>query len=285
MANFDKAIPPGEEGKITLKVRTKGYQGMIRKAARVKTNDPANQNVVLVVKAIVKTPIYVSSRYVRFSGKGDREIGKTIKIRGELDKPLNLTVADFTLKDKLKYTIETILKEKEYQIQFAYLPTIKENFNGILKIKTDYPEMPEITIVIHGQFNQTRPPGNAGLQNMKKRAPAKPPTVIKAPIYVSSRYIRLYGKKNEEISKVAEVHAKLDKPLNLTVADFTLKDKLKYTIETMENGKKYQIKFTTLPGVNHKYNGILKLKTNYPEMPAITFVIHGRFMESKDNVQ
>ena len=285
MANFDKAIPPGGEGKITLTVRTKGYQGMIRKAARVKTNDPANKNVVLVVKAMVKTPIYVSSRYVKFSGKGDREIGKTVKIRGELDKPLNLTVVEFTLKDKLKYTLETILKGKEYQIQFTYLPTVKENFNGILKIKTDYPEMPEITIVVHGQFNQTDPPGNAGLQNMKKRAPSTPPTAIKAPIYVSSRYIRLYGKKDQQISKVAEVHAKRDKPLNLTVADFNLKNKLKYTIETMENGKKYQIKFTTLPSVSHNYNGILKLKTNYPEMPAITFVIHGRFTESEDNVQ
>ncbi len=285
MANFDKAIPPGEEGKITLKVRTKGYQGMIRKAATVSTNDPTNRNVVLVVKAMVKVPIYVSSRYVQFSGRGDWKIGKTVKIRAELDKPLNLTVVEFTLKDKLKYTLKTILKGKEYQIQFTYQPTAKENFNGFLKIKTDYPEMPEITIVIHGRFNQARHPGNAGLQNMKKRAPSNPPTATKAPIYVSSRYIRLYGKKNQEISKIAEVNAKLDKPLNLTVADFTLKDKLKYTIETIENGKKYQVKFTTLPGVNYKYNGILKLKTNYPEMPAITFVIHGRFTESKDNAQ
>ena len=76
MANFDKAIPPGGEGKITLTVRTKGYQGMIRKAARVKTNDPANKNVVLVVKAMVKNPhlcIFPVCQVFRQGGSGDRK--------------------------------------------------------------------------------------------------------------------------------------------------------------------------------------------------------------------
>ena len=39
MASFDKAIPPGGEGKITLSVDTRGYQGKIHKTARIFTND------------------------------------------------------------------------------------------------------------------------------------------------------------------------------------------------------------------------------------------------------
>ena len=181
----------------------------------------------------------------------------------------------------MKYAIETIIKGKEYKIQFTTLPTVKENFRGILKLKTNYPEKPQITISIYGRFGQTNNPGKPFSQGIKSSR--KTDNTIKAPIFVSSRYIRLVGKTGAETSEVAEVHTKRNRPLNLTVADFTLKDKMQYTIETLEKDKRYKITFATIPGVNRNYNGILKLKTNYPDMPAITFVIHGRFPKKAYN--
>jgi hypothetical protein len=278
VADFDPAVPPGGEGKITLKVNTKGYQGTVRKSARVKTNDPGKQTVLLVVKATVKAPINISSRYVQLYGKGDKAVQKTINIIAQLNKPLNLTVIEFTPKDKLKYTIETVQKGKKYNIRFASIPGIKENFRGVLKLKTNYPEKPEISVVINGRFKPMHIPPRPPSSGIKKEAPVRGAnTVIKAPIYVSSRYIRLYGMEGAEISKTVEISSKRSKSLNLTITEFNLKDKLKYTIETLEKGKKYRIKFSVLPGINRNFNGILKLRTGYPEMPLITFVIHGRF--------
>jgi len=273
VANFDPAVPPGGEGKITLKVKTEGYQGNLRKSARVKTNDPEKQTVILAIKATVKVPIYVSSRYVHLYGKGDKTAQKTIKILAELDKPLNLSVADFTLKNKLKYAMETVQKGKEYRIRFTSISGVKENFRGILKLKTNYPEKPEISIVINGRFKPAKIPSRPLPSGIKKVAP----------IYVSSRYVRLYGMEGTDISKTVEIRGERNKSLNLTITEFNLKDKLKYTIETVEKGKKYRIKFSTIPGENRNYNGILKLRTSYPEMPLITFVIHGRFMKKDPN--
>ncbi len=283
MANFDPAVPPGGEGKITLKVDTKGYQGNIRKSARVKTNDPEKQTVLLALKAIVKVPINVSSKYVQLYGKGDKEVSRTIKIVAELNKPLNLTVIDFTLKNKLKYTIETVQKGKEYRLRFTSIPNIKENFRGTLKLKTNYSEKPEISFVIHGRFKPRNIPPKAPSSGIKKVAPIRNASTVKAPIYVSSRYVRLYGMEGTDISKTVEIRGERNKSLNLTITEFNLKDKLKYTIETLEKGKKYRIKFSVLPGNNRNFNGILKLKTSYPEMPLVTFVIHGRFTKKIPN--
>jgi hypothetical protein len=283
VANFDEAVPPGGEGKITLKVKTKGYEGNIRKSAQVKTNDPEKQTIHLVVKATVKMPINVSSRYVQLYDKGDKEVRKTIKIVAELDKPLHLTVIEFTLKNKLKYAIETIKEGKEYRIQFTSIPGIKENYRGSLKLKTNYSEKPEIRVVIHGGFKPTNIPSRPPSSGIKKEAPARSANTVKAPIYVSSRYIRLYGMEGSEISKTVEIRGERNKSLNLTITEFNLTDKLKYTIETVEKGKKYRIKFSVLPGNNRNFNGILKLKTSYPEMPLITFVIHGRFTKKSPN--
>lgn len=285
MANFDPAVPPGGEGKITLKVNTKGYQGNVRKSARVKTNDPEKQTVLLVLKAIVKVPITVSSKYVQLYGKGDKEVSKTIKIVAELNKSLNLTVTDFTLKNKLKYTIETVQKGKEYRLRFTSIPDIKENFRGTLKLKTNYAEKPEISFVIHGRFKPRKIPPKAPSSGIKKVAPIRNASTVKAPIYVSSRYVRLYGMEGTDISKTVEIRGERNKSLNLTITEFNLKDKLKYTIETLEKGKKYRIKFSVLPGNNRNFNGILKLKTSYQEMPLITFVIHGRFTKKSPNDQ
>jgi len=283
VANFDPAVPPGGEGKITLKVNTKGYQGNVRKSARVKTNDPEKQTILLVLKAIVKVPITVSSKHVQLYGKGDKEVSKTIKIVAELNKSLNLTVIDFTLKNKLKYTIETVQKGKEYRLRFTSIPDIKENFRGTLKLKTNYAEKPEITIVIHGRFKPRNIPPKAQSAGIKKEALRRNASTVKAPIYVSSRYVRLYGIKGTDISKTVEIRGERNKSLNLTITEFNLKDKLKYTIETLEKGRKYRIKFSVLPGNNRNFNGILKLKTSYPEMPRITFVIHGRFTKKGNN--
>ena len=277
MASFDTAVPPGGEGKITLKINTKGYQGGIRKSARVKTNDPERRNIALVIKATVKVPIYVSSRYVNLYSSGGQPVRKTVNIKAQLDKPLILTGDEFTLKNKLKYNIETVEKGKAYRIRFTSVPDVKESFRGILKLKTNYPEKPEINLIVNGRFNPARISSKPSSTGIGQKPIERNRKVQKPPIYVSSRYIRLYGKEGTEVAKSVDIRAERNKSLNLTIAEFNLKDKLKYTVETLEKGQKYRIKFSTIPEESHNFNGIFKLKTNYPEMPLITFVIHGRF--------
>ena len=277
MASFDRAIPPGGEGKVTLKVKTKGYQGTIRKSARVKSNDPKNSNLILVVKATVEVPVFVSRRYVHIQGQGDKAVHRDVLIRAELNKPLSLTPVEFTLDKKVTYVLETIKKDKEYRIRFTSVPGVKENYRGLLKLKTNYSEQPEITISIYGRFRHVKPAPRPVNPFLDSSGSPRPAGTGEAPILVSSRYVRLLGKPGVEISRSVEVAAKLKKPLTLQTDRFTLEGKLTYRIESVEKDRKYKILFKTLPNTSQNFNGILRLKTNYEEMPVITFVIHGRF--------
>ena len=277
MASFDRAVPPGGEGKVTLKVKTKGYQGTIRKSARVHTNDPENRNLILVIKATVKVPVFISRRYVHIQGQGDKPVHRDVLIRAELDKPLSLTPSEFTLDKKVTYVLETLKKDKEYRIRFKSVPGIKENYRGLLKLKTNYSEKPEITIAIYGRFRHVKPAARPEKPLPDSSGSPRPAATREPPIFVSSRYVRLLGKPGVEISRSVEVAAKLKKPLTLQTDRFTLTGKLTYRIESLKKYKKYKILFKTVAGVSQNFNGILRLKTNYEEMPAITFVIHGRF--------
>lgn len=154
MAHFDKAIPPGGEGAITLRVKTKGYQGHIHKSAKVYHNDPNRATFVLRMTANVKGPIYLSSRYVRLYGRQDQSITRVVEVRAELDKPLKLTPVQFSLGDKLTYSIEEIEKDRKFRIRFKSIPGPPQTYSGFLKLKTNYPERPEITVRIRGRFTK-----------------------------------------------------------------------------------------------------------------------------------
>lgn len=90
------------------------------------------------------------------------------------------------------------------------------------------------------------------------------------------RQVRLYGKEDQIITKMIEVSADLDKPLELRPVHFNLDEKVVYTIEEVEKGKRFNIHFTSVPSPPQAYRGFLKLKTNYPEKPELTIWIRVR---------
>jgi hypothetical protein len=152
VAYFDRSIPPGGEGKITLVVNTRGYDGKFRKAARVYTNDPKIPQETLVMEALVKMPIVLSERMVFLQGTTQETITRTVDIKGELNKPLMLEPVDYTLDKKVKFNIEEVSKGKHYRVTFTSIPNVGNYYQGLLKFRTSYPEKPELVIYVRGKF-------------------------------------------------------------------------------------------------------------------------------------
>jgi len=159
VASFDRTIPPGGEGKITLSVDTKGYQGKIRKSARVYTNDPKIRETTLNLMAFVKVPVYLSPRYVNLRGKEGQTITRVVEIKAGLDKPLILTPDQFNLEGKLTYTVEEVEKGRRFIIRFTSIPSPPQTYQGFLNLKTNYPEKPFINIRIRGRFAKVEKSG------------------------------------------------------------------------------------------------------------------------------
>lgn len=151
MAYFDKAVPPGGEGKITLQVKTSGYQGVVHKSARVYTNDPARNIQKIILKATVRVPISLSARHVFLFGPNNKRISKAVQIKAELERPLVLTPEEFTLEDKVAFSINEMEQGRRFEIVFTTIPGPPQTYQGVLKIKTNYPERPEISILIRGR--------------------------------------------------------------------------------------------------------------------------------------
>ncbi len=133
-------------------MRTKGYKGAKQWGATVYTNDPRWKQVILTVKAFVKPVITVSHRYVNLYGMEGESIAREVEIRAGLDKPLTLKLIQFNLEGRLTYAIGEIKKGRRFQIRFTSIPGPPQTYQGFLKLKTNYPEKPEIIIRIRGRF-------------------------------------------------------------------------------------------------------------------------------------
>jgi hypothetical protein len=135
-------------------VNTKGYKGNILKRARIYTNEPGNKYQAVGIKAFVKVLIIVSVRHVYLRGPADQILTKTVGIRAGMDKPLSLEQSQFTLTGKVTYRIEELEPGKNFRLHFTSIPGKPGTYRGVLKLKTNYPEKPELIIPIVAQFGK-----------------------------------------------------------------------------------------------------------------------------------
>jgi hypothetical protein len=151
VARFDRAIPPGGEGKITLKVDLNGYQGKVVKSAAVASNDPQNPRITLIVQGMVKNLIDIRpANGVAFRGLADHQTEKTIDIIGA-SQLFHITGAESNLGEKVGYQVETVEDGKHYRLKISN--RLKQgSYSGFVKLHTDLVEKREVTISVSGSI-------------------------------------------------------------------------------------------------------------------------------------
>ena len=154
VVRFDPLIPPGGEGKITVKIDTRGFEGHERWAVKVFSNDPKWKEAVLDLRATIKPVIALAGSPVFFTGKRNAPVTGEVEISAGLDKPLILTPERFTLSGKVTYSISEIEKEKRYRVTFQTVAGKRENYRGFLKLKTNFTEKPDLSLWIIGRFDR-----------------------------------------------------------------------------------------------------------------------------------
>ena len=133
---------------MKIEIYTTGYEGYIEKTANVYTNDPDWKTVVLTIKAQIKQAIDIRPRRLYISGKKGEAVKGEVEIKSNLDKPLILKPGPFNLAERMRYTIKEVEKGKRFIVRFERKQGLTEPLDGYLKIETNYPEKPEISLFI-----------------------------------------------------------------------------------------------------------------------------------------
>jgi len=154
VADYDKVIPPGQEGKVNIKIDGKKlFPGMFEKSFTVKTNDPDNANFVLAVTGTVKKA-FEFSREMRWSGFVDDKLNFEVVVTNLLPTPINITSARWAddvaakgLPEKVGLKLETIEKGKKYRIKLWKKKELTpESIVANIVLTTDFPKIREKSV-------------------------------------------------------------------------------------------------------------------------------------------
>lgn len=147
MASFDRAIPPGQEGKITLKVNTKNRKGLFSKTATVYSNDPQRPKTVINIYCIIKPHIsIVPSNRVNLVGYEGDKIKKKVTITSLKEQHFEITGITSDIEDKIKYKLKTKKKGREYTLEIRNRSKEEGTFRGRIKLETSSKKKPFINI-------------------------------------------------------------------------------------------------------------------------------------------
>jgi len=151
VADYDKAILPGQEGKVHITIDGKKIgAGAFEKSFLVKTNDPGNEQFTLVVQGTV-TKSLEFSRDLRWAGFADEPLKIESYITVVLSSTMNITNARWDddgkakgLADKIGVKLDTIERGRKYRLTVwkkADLPP--ESVVSNIVLTTDHPKLRE----------------------------------------------------------------------------------------------------------------------------------------------
>lgn len=150
-----KEIEPKGFATLDITLHLPNHPGQITKSIAIYTNDSSNLETFLFLKAEIVPPLkFFPDTKILASNLlvGDTSLYKLII--------QNLTETDITIKepkaepeDEISSNLhpDIVLKPKEqYTIEIKIAPSNVGNFNGKIKFKTTYPDLPRVEIPVFG---------------------------------------------------------------------------------------------------------------------------------------
>ncbi len=263
MADYDKVILPGSEGRIGIKITGhKIHPGRFNKSFTVKTNDPENSKVILSVSGIVKR-VFELSKSMNLSGFANEKLELESIISIHLPDDINITGWHWAEKSKhYDFLIENIgvdLQTREPGKKYSLKVWTKDyiepgRYLGDLILETDFKDIPEKKQM----FSLTITPD-----------------VQLAPRTVIMREMRLSGGKTKNFEKRVSVIAARGDSLQIleVIPD---RDDITVNVRETRPGKAFSCVISIRPPAKSgRYEGTVTFITNYPGYEKLELPIKG----------
>lgn len=152
-ANFTKEIPPGGEGKISIKFDTTGYGGKApEKPVTVMSSDPEKPSIELKIKGVVESFADVSKDKVTFKGKPGDNLSEVVTITPKEKFPFKIVEVTSAYGQHMTTKLETETKDNKpvYKLTIINLKKDPGRYFDRISIKTDSEVQKFIAIGVYG---------------------------------------------------------------------------------------------------------------------------------------
>lgn len=270
VAEFDRVIKPGDEGRVVAHVDTTQFTGPIQKAVDLRTNDPAAPTAQLTINANVKPYVQLHpSGFVRFSMLQGESQTQTVRIYSEEDTPFEIvsvqSPVDWIQADVVELTGENRMPlGRDGQKQYAINITVDERAQmGPLaqkvEIQTTSKYQPFLQVSVSGVVR----PGfavNPTIVNFGETAPGAPEASRTVVLQTNDR-------NNPAAFQVTRVES--------------ASDAVKASVKPTDMPGQYEVTVSLAPGAAGALDSNVKIYTNSKANPIVTVPVRGHVVSGR----
>jgi hypothetical protein len=153
VAKYDKVIPPGGTGKVTLQIQPFSVVHGFKKKTYVKFNSPDLSSVNLVVTGNAQKSISIEpSHVIRFRGAPKDDVTAQIKVTSYLPFPLEITKVENFQPDKFTATLKTEKPGKVYVLEVRNKSLDEGHYAGMIQLFTNVVHKPKLVVRVIADF-------------------------------------------------------------------------------------------------------------------------------------
>jgi hypothetical protein len=151
--SFDKTIPPGGQGNITLTIKPFSVIHKFKKESKVSLNDPDQPLVLLTLTGVAQPFIEIQpSHIVRLRGAPGDQLQGQVRFTSHLPGPFQITHYRTTIPDKIDVTLKAEVPDKVYVLTVRNKGQQSGSYAGLIELFTTSKQRPRLIVRVFGEI-------------------------------------------------------------------------------------------------------------------------------------
>ncbi len=151
--SYDKTIPPGGQGNITLTLKPFSVIHQFKKETKVRLNDPDQPMLHLALTGVAQPFIEIQpSHIVRLRGAPGDDIRGQVRFISHLPTPFQITQFRTTIPDKIEVSLKPEVPDKVYVLEVRNKGQQSGAYAGLIELFTTSKERPRLIVRVFGEI-------------------------------------------------------------------------------------------------------------------------------------
>jgi hypothetical protein len=152
-ANYDRTIPPGGQGEITLTIKPFSVLHQFKKEAKVRVNDPEKSILHLRMTGVAQPFIEIQpSHIVRLRGSPGDNLRAQVRFISHLPGPWQIKEFRTTIPDKIEVSLKPEVPDKVYVLEVRNKWQQAGPYAGLIELLTTSDKRPRLVVRVFGEL-------------------------------------------------------------------------------------------------------------------------------------
>ncbi|MGB8992583.1 MAG: DUF1573 domain-containing protein [Desulfobaccales bacterium] len=153
VASYDKSIPAGAQGEITLSIKPFSVIHQFKKETKVRLNDPEQPVLYLDLTGVAQPFIEIQpSHIVRLRGSPGDNLKGEVRFISHLPGPWKITGYRTTIPDKIEVSLKPEVPDKIYDLEVRNKRQDAGPYAGIIELFTTSEKRPRLIVRVFGEI-------------------------------------------------------------------------------------------------------------------------------------